>query len=100
MKRTDHLLAALSARCLVVAYRASGRTDRHRVHEPSKKFGSWESNLMTEWHSRYGGPGVVITWHVERRSMCIQTEELLLVRSRRDDRRPPLIAQQYDQKIR
>ena len=23
----------------------------------SKKFGSWESNLMTEWHSRYGGPG-------------------------------------------
>jgi hypothetical protein len=23
----------------------------------SKKFGSWESNLMTEWHQRYGGPG-------------------------------------------
>jgi len=20
----------------------------------SKKFGSWESNLMTEWHQRYG----------------------------------------------
>ena len=23
----------------------------------SKKFGSWESNLMTQWHARYGGPG-------------------------------------------
>ena len=30
----------------------------------SKKFGSWESNLMTEWHNRYGGPGVMIYWHV------------------------------------
>ena len=35
----------------------------------SKKFGSWESNLMTEWHQRYGGPGVMIYWHVERRSV-------------------------------
>lgn len=26
----------------------------------SKKFGSWESNLMTEWHARYRGPGVMI----------------------------------------
>ncbi|WP_408629915.1 Tn3 family transposase [Amycolatopsis aidingensis] len=34
----------------------------------SKKFGSWESNLMTEWHQRYGGPGVMIYWHVERKS--------------------------------
>lgn len=33
----------------------------------SKKIGSWESNLMTEWHNRYGGPGVMIYWHVERR---------------------------------
>ena len=32
----------------------------------SKKFGSWSSNLMTEWHDRYGGPGVMIYWHVER----------------------------------
>jgi TnpA family transposase len=23
----------------------------------SKKFGSWQSNLMTEWHNRYGGAG-------------------------------------------
>ena len=40
----------------------------------SKKFGSWESNLMTEWHQRYGGPGVMIYWHVERRSTCIYSQ--------------------------
>lgn len=26
----------------------------------SQRFGSWSSNLMTEWHVRYGGPGVMI----------------------------------------
>lgn len=40
----------------------------------SKKFGSWESNLMTEWHNRYGGAGVMIYWHVERRSTCIYSQ--------------------------
>ncbi|MCW4356113.1 Tn3 family transposase [Hoyosella sp. YIM 151337] len=40
----------------------------------SKKFGSWESNLMTEWHQRYGGAGVMIYWHVERRSTCIYSQ--------------------------
>ncbi|MET9031075.1 Tn3 family transposase [Nocardia sp. NPDC004168] len=37
----------------------------------SKKFGSWESNLMTQYHQRYGGYGVMIYWHVERRNVCI-----------------------------
>ena len=36
----------------------------------SKRFGSWQSNLMTEYHARYGGPGVMIYWHVERKSTC------------------------------
>ena len=40
----------------------------------SKKFGAWESNLMTEWHARYRGPGVMIYWHVERRSVCIYSQ--------------------------
>ncbi len=40
----------------------------------SKKFGSWQSNLMTEWHNRYGGAGVMIYWHVERRSVCIYSQ--------------------------
>jgi TnpA family transposase len=37
----------------------------------SCKFGAWSSNLMTEWHQRYRGPGVMIYWHVERKSVCI-----------------------------
>lgn len=40
----------------------------------SKKFGSWESNLMTEWHNRYGGPGVMVYWHVERKSVCVYSQ--------------------------
>jgi TnpA family transposase len=27
-----------------------------------------ELNLMTEWHQRSGGPGVMVYWHVERHS--------------------------------
>ncbi|MFD5437068.1 Tn3 family transposase [Kitasatospora sp. NPDC127067] len=40
----------------------------------SRKFGSWSSNLMTEWHQRYRGPGVMIYWHVERKSVCIYSQ--------------------------
>lgn len=40
----------------------------------SKKFGSWDQNLMTEWHIRYGGRGVMIYWHVERKSTCIYSQ--------------------------
>jgi Tn3 transposase DDE domain/Domain of unknown function (DUF4158) len=32
----------------------------------SKHFGAFDQNLMTEWHARYGGRGVMIYWHVER----------------------------------
>lgn len=40
----------------------------------SKKFGSWDQNLMTEWHVRYGGRGVMIYWHVEKKSACIYSQ--------------------------
>ncbi len=40
----------------------------------SKKFGSWASNFTTEWHARYGGPGVMIYWHVERKSLCVYSQ--------------------------
>jgi TnpA family transposase len=40
----------------------------------SKKFGSWDQNLMTEWHVRYGGRGVMIYWHVEKKSVCIYSQ--------------------------
>ena len=39
-----------------------------------KKFGSWDQNLMTEWHIRYGGRGVMIYWHVEKNSACIYSQ--------------------------
>ncbi|WP_420584043.1 Tn3 family transposase [Ruegeria sp.] len=40
----------------------------------STKFGAWDRNLMTEWHARYGGRGVMIYWHVERRATCIYSQ--------------------------
>jgi TnpA family transposase len=40
----------------------------------SKKFGAWDQNLITEWHIRYGGRGVMIYWHVERKSTCIYSQ--------------------------
>ncbi len=40
----------------------------------STKFGAWDRNLMTEWHVRYGGRGVMIYWHVERRATCIYSQ--------------------------
>ena len=40
----------------------------------SKKFGAWEQNLMTEWHVRYRGRGVMIYWHVEKNSTCIYSQ--------------------------
>ncbi len=39
----------------------------------SKKFGAWDQNLMTEWHIRYGR-GVMVYWHVERKSVCIYSQ--------------------------
>src|SRR5262249_15579677 len=40
----------------------------------SKRFGAWSSNFMTEWHARYEGPGVMIYWHVERKSVAIYSQ--------------------------
>src|SRR3546814_3963750 len=42
----------------------------------STKFGAWDRNLMTEWHARYGGRGVLIYWHVEKRRSEEHTSEL------------------------
>ncbi len=40
----------------------------------AKKFGAWDQNLITEWHTRYGGRGVVIYWHVEKKATCIYSQ--------------------------
>ena len=39
-----------------------------------KKFGAWDQNLMTEWPIRYGGRGVMIYWHVEKKAACIYSQ--------------------------
>ncbi len=40
----------------------------------SKQFGTWDQNLMTEWHARYKGRGVMIYWHVEKKAVCIHSQ--------------------------
>jgi TnpA family transposase len=40
----------------------------------SKKFGAWDQNLLTEWHVRYGGKGIMIYWHVEKHAACIYSQ--------------------------
>ncbi|MFB9686513.1 Tn3 family transposase [Amycolatopsis plumensis] len=37
-------------------------------------FSSWDQNIFTEWHSRYGGRGTLIYWHVERGSMVVHSQ--------------------------
>jgi TnpA family transposase len=39
-----------------------------------KKFGAWDQNLMTEWHIRYRGRGIMIYWHVDKKSVCIYSQ--------------------------
>lgn len=46
------------------------------VASDSTHFGAFDQNLFTEWHSRYGGRGVLIYWHVERKSMAIHSQLL------------------------
>jgi TnpA family transposase len=40
----------------------------------SKKFGAWDQNLLTEWHVRYRGPGIMIYWSVETNAVCIYSQ--------------------------
>lgn len=46
------------------------------VASDSTHFGAFDQNIFTEWHSRYGGRGVLIYWHVERKSMAIHSQLL------------------------
>ncbi len=40
----------------------------------SKKFGAYDQNILTEWHIRYRGPGIMVYWHVERKAACIYSQ--------------------------
>ena len=35
---------------------------------------AFDQNILTEWHSRYHGRGVLIYWHVERKSMAVHSQ--------------------------
>jgi TnpA family transposase len=39
----------------------------------SKKIAVWDQNLLVEWHARYGGRGVMIYWHVDKKGLCIHS---------------------------
>ena len=40
----------------------------------SRHFRAWDHNLLTEWHVRYGKPGLMIYWHVDRKAACIYSQ--------------------------
>jgi len=35
---------------------------------------AWDQNLMSEWHFRYRKKGVMIYWHVDKKSLCIYSQ--------------------------
>ncbi len=42
----------------------------------STHFKAWDRNIFTEWHSRYGGRGVLVYWHIEKGSLAIHSQLL------------------------
>ena len=40
----------------------------------STQFGAWDQNILTEWHTRYGGRGIMVYWHVEKKASCIYSQ--------------------------
>lgn len=40
----------------------------------STQVSSWDQNLITEWHIRYRGRGVMIYWHVDKNSAVIHSQ--------------------------
>jgi TnpA family transposase len=61
--RRSIFIAAAVARC--------GKRD---CASDSKRCGAWDQNLLPEWHVRYGGPDVMIYWHVEKSAMYIYSQ--------------------------
>src|SRR5260370_24029407 len=58
----------------VLGVRTSGARGTTACASDSKKFGVWDQNLLTEWHIRYRGPGVMIYWHVEKGAVCVYSQ--------------------------
>ncbi|WP_409000569.1 Tn3 family transposase [Streptomyces europaeiscabiei] len=46
------------------------------VASDSTHFKAWDRNIFTEWHSRYGGRGVLVYRHIEKGSRAIHSQLL------------------------
>ncbi len=44
------------------------------VASDSTHVAAFDQNILTQWHSRYGGRGVLIYWHVERGSVAVHSQ--------------------------
>jgi len=44
------------------------------VASDSTHMGAYDENIFTEWHSRYGGRGVLIYWHIEKGSVVVHSQ--------------------------
>ncbi len=40
----------------------------------STKCSVWDQNLRAEWHVRYGGRGIMIYWHVDKKALCVYSQ--------------------------
>jgi TnpA family transposase len=40
----------------------------------AKKYAAWDQNLLTEWHIRYRGPGIMVYWHIDKKAACIHSQ--------------------------
>lgn len=65
----------------------------------SRKFISWDQNLMTEWHARYHGAGIMIYWHVNKQSICIHSQLKTCSSSEVASMLQGIISQDTDMKI-
>jgi hypothetical protein len=87
----DGLRRAIAA---VVGETLTGRDERWwgtgtACASDSKKFGSWESNLMTQWHARFRTRrDDLLARRTQERVRLLPAEDLLLLRGRRDDGGP------------
>ncbi len=50
------------------------KVKRLSFFQDSTKVSSWDQNLMTQWHTRYRGRGVMIYWHVDKNSALIYSQ--------------------------
>jgi Tn3 transposase DDE domain len=41
---------------------------------PDGLFEGVSEKIVAGWHQRYGGPGIMVYWHVERKSVCIYSQ--------------------------